>query len=200
MAVGDLATLKLFIIGPQALSECGLGFQSKTAASNWRDLLATDFRTAIVPTWMACLGFNVACREITVADVVPGTGLDIIHVLSPEPHGTGGTFEAPPQLAYLISWYSDFSGRSKRGRNYLYGLPSDQIHQAEWDSDANTAVGSLVAAIMGRYGPAGTSSLAQFVIVSRVVDGAPLAVPEAVPVTTPSYSSVIRTQRRRQTL
>lgn len=200
MAGGDLATLKLFILGPQAVSECGLGFQSITPFANWRELLAAEFRSQVLPDWMACLGFNISCREITVKDVVPGTAADVVVVLDPEPHGTGGTTEGPPQLSYVISWRSDGIGRNTRGRNYLFGLPVEWIAAAQWSPDAIDAVQNLVEVMLAQYGPTGFSDLARLVVISRGPHSAPLAEPQPFPITHAFFDSPIRTMRKRQRL
>lgn len=200
MALGDLATLKLFILGPQARSECGLGFQCISPFVNWRELLADEFRVTVLPDWMGCLGFNIACREITVTDVVPGTAADVVLHLVPEPHGTGGATESPPQLAYVISWRSDGIGRNTRGRNYLFGLPVSQLAGAQWAGAADDAIQNLVEVMLAQYGPTGFSDLARFVVISRGPHAAPLPVPQPFPITHAVWDSPVRTMRKRQAL
>jgi hypothetical protein len=198
MALGDLATMRLFFVAPSYAGECGLGFQCISPDANWRQELATEFRTLVLADWMACLGFNVACRTITVVDVVPGTGADAVLSLLPgEPHGTGGTTEAPAQLAYVISWRSDGIGRNTRGRNYLFGLPRAWITTTTWAGAAFVAVENLVEVILAQYGPTGFSELARLQVISRGPHGAPLATPQAFPITHAIFDQSIKTMRKR---
>lgn len=198
MALGDLVTLKVFILGPTWKSQCGIGFQCISPFVNWRELLAAEFRAAIIPDWRACLGFDVAIREITVTDVVPGTAADVVLTLVPEPHGTGGTFEAPAQLCYVISWRSDGIGRNTRGRNYLSGLPRSFIGGARgWGGTAQTRIQTLVEVMLAQYGPTGFSDLARLVVISRGPHSAPLAVPQAFPITHAEFGGLFGSQRKR---
>jgi len=198
MALGDLASLRCYFVAPGYAGECGLSFQCISPFTNWRNLLAAEFRTAIVPDWMAVLGFNVVLREITVVDVLPGTGANVVLPLSPEPHGTGGTTEAPGQNAYVISWRSDGIGRSTRGRTYLFGLPLSQLGPFGWDTGSFLAVQNLVEVMFAQYGPTGFSDLARLQVISRIQEGVPLAEPQPFPITHAEFNPGVRTNRKRQ--
>lgn len=198
MALGDLAYLKLFLAAPDYAGQNQLGFQCISAFTNWRELLAAEFRTTVLPDWMAMLGFNVACREITVTDVVPGTGADYVLSLVPsEPHGTGGTAEAPGQLAYVVSWRSDGIGRNTRGRNYLFGLPLSQVRSSSWSGDAFDNVENMVSVMLAQYGPTGFSDLARLQVISKGPHSAPLATPQSFPITHAIFDQSIKTNRKR---
>lgn len=198
MALGDLAYVKLFIVGPGYNGQNQLGFQCISPFTNWRELLAAEFRTTVVPEWLGCLGFNMIVREITVTDVEPGTGADYVLNLGPSfPHGTGGTTEAPGQLAYVISWRSDGIGRNTRGRNYLFGLPLSQITPTTWDGDAFDNVANLVSVVLAQYGPTGFSDLGRLQVISRQFNGSPVVPPQAFPITHAIFDQTIKTNRKR---
>lgn len=198
MALGDLAYVKLFFLAPGYQGQNQFGMQCISPASNWRELLAAEFRDTVLPDWMAMLGFNVACREITVQDVVPGTGADyVLSLLPDEPHGTGGTVESPPQLAYVVSWRSDGIGRNTRGRNYIFGLPRAYIGSTTWAGAAFDDVENMVSVMLAQYGPTGFSDLARLQVISHGPHGAPLATPQAFPVTHAIFDQTIRTNRKR---
>lgn len=198
MALGDLAYVKLFLLGVGGKAECSLGMQCTSPFVNWRDLLAVEFRTTIVPTWRTCVGFNVAFRTITVSDVVPGTAADVVLDITGHPHGTGGGQEAPANCAYVISWRSDGIGRNTRGRNYLYGLPLAWVTgSSHWDSDAFDAVEDLVSVVLAQYGPTGFSTLARLQVISKGPHGMPLPAPQSFPITHAVFENKIRSMRKR---
>ena len=198
MALGDLAYLKLFFLAPGYQGQNQLGFQCISPFTNWMTLLAAEFRTTVLPDWMGCLGFNVACREITVTDVLPGTAPDVVLSLLPsEPHGTGGTTEAPGQLAYVLSWRSDGAGRNTRGRNYLFGLPLAHVTPTTWEGAAFDNVQNLVEVMLGQYGPTGFSELARLQVISKGPHSAPLEPPQSFPITHAIFDQNIRTNRKR---
>lgn len=198
MALGDLAEVRVNIVGPATWSQCGLGMQCITIDPLWRLALAEEFFTQIIPDWMGCLGFNVVCRTVDVVDVVPGTGATAVYTPVVEPHGALIGQAAPANCAYVISWRSDGIGRNTRGRNYLYGLP--RVFAAEsnhWEDDAPILVQNLVEVILAQYGPTGFSDLARLQIISRGPKSAPLTVPQSFPVTHAFFSSEIRSMRKR---
>ena len=198
MALGDLAYLKLFLVAPGYQGQNQLGMQCISPFTNWRELLAAEFRTTVLPDWMAMLGFNVACREITVTDVLPGTGADYVLSLAPsEPHGTGGTTEAPAQLAYVVSWRSDGIGRNTRGRNYLFGLPLSYVTPTAWGGGAFEDVENMVSVMLAQYGPTGFSDLARLQVISHGPHSAPLAEPQSFPITHAVFDQSIKTNRKR---
>lgn len=198
MALGDLAYLKLFFVAPSYQGQNQLGFQCISPFVNWRELLAAEFRATVLPDWMGMLGFNVACREITVTDVVPGTGADyVLSLLPAEPHGTGGTTEAPGQLAYVVSWRSDGIGRNTRGRNYLFGLPLSYVTASTWGGGLFVKVENMVEVMLAQYGPTGFSDLARLQVISHGPHSAPLATPQAFPITHAFFDQSIMTNRKR---
>lgn len=198
MALGDLASVKVHLEAFGLVAESALGMQCISPFANWRDLLAIEFRGTVMPDWLACLGFNIALRDVTVADVVPGTGIDAVWSDPIPPTGTGGTFEAPAQCAYVISWRSDGIGRNTRGRNYLFGLPRDWLSTARrWNGDAFDAVENLVSVVLAQYGPTGFSDLARLQVISRGPHDAPLPVPTSYPITHAFFTNEIRTMRKR---
>jgi len=198
MALGDLAYLKLYFVASSYDGQNQLGMQCISPASNWRQLLAAEFRTTVLPDWMGCLGQNVVCREITVQDVVPGTAADyVLSLLPSEPHGTGGIAEVPPQIAYVVSWRSDGIGRNTRGRSYLMGMPISQLGAGGWSFTAYSHVLNLVEVMLAQYGPTGFSDLARLQVISHGPHDAPLAVPQAFPITHAVFEPTVQTNRKR---
>lgn len=198
MAIGDLAALKVHLHAEGPGTQSALGMQSITTASNWRSLLATQFKALVIPAWMDCLSFDVYMENITVTDVVPGTAADVILGGFPQPQGTAVSQAAPANAAYVISWRSDEPGRSKRGRTYLFGMPElSVVGTLQWDSSQQSAVEALAGAIMSRYGPSGTSTLARLCVISRGPKDAPLVPPVAYRVTTALFTPEIRSMRKR---
>lgn len=198
MALGDLAYVKLFFVAPGYVGQNSLGFQCISPFTNWRTLLSAEFRSTVVPDWMACLGFNLRLREVTVTDVLPGTGADdVFNYGVSAPAGTGGTTEAPGQLSYVISWRSDGIGRNTRGRTFLFGLPLAQVTPSTWDSGSAFDVQNLVEVILAQYGPTGFSDLARLQVISHTHNGSPVVPPQSFPITHAFFDATIRTNRKR---
>lgn len=81
-------------------------------------------------------------------------------------HGAGGD-RAPSWLAGVISWRTQFAGRSRRGRNFFGGLWEVQMAGNEL---TDGYYGDLVAykdALLARYGPEATSLVARLVVHSH---------------------------------
>lgn len=198
MALGDLAAVKIHVGTTGRVAQSALGMQCISPALDWRALLAAEFRSLIMPEWLACLSWNVYLLNITVTDVLPGTGLDAITTPSVPIPGDYAGVESPANAAYVVSWRSDGAGRNTRGRNYLFGLPRDWISNATyWSGDAYDAIQNLVEVILAQYGPTGFSDLARLQVISRGPHDAPLAEPQAFPITHAVFGNAIRTMRKR---
>lgn len=198
MALGDLAAVKVHLHVLGTTSESALGMQCISPFSNWRDLLAAEFLSTVMPDWLDILSFNVGLRDLVVSDVVPGTGVDVVIDPLVEPTGTYVGSPAPANAAYVISWRSDGIGRNTRGRNYLFGLPADYVTNAiVWSSGARAVVQNLVEVILAQYGPTGFSDIARLQVISRGPHNAPLPVPQAFPVTHAKFEQPIRSMRKR---
>jgi len=198
VSLGDLATVKVHIHDLRRVVECGLGVQCISPFTNWRTLLAAEWFATVMPDWLNCLTVFATLIDITVSDVVPGTAADVVFNPPSVTHGSYAGEQAPANCSYVISWRSDGIGRNTRGRNYLSGLPVDWTAQGHgWNGDAFAAIETLVSVILAQYGPTGFSDLARLQIISRGPHGAPLATPQAFPVTHAFFDQDMRSNRKR---
>lgn len=198
MALGDLATVKVHLTSASRVTQCGLGMQCISPFTNWRALLANEFRTEIMPDWMAGLSLQTALFNITVSDVVPGTGADVTSGTPGSMLGGRGTRPPVFQAASVISWRTGGTGRNTRGRNYLFGIaPTEVGSDNTWSNFIQGWASTLATVIMAQYGPTGFSELARLQIISRGPHSAPLAVPQAFPVISFQSFGEIRSMRKR---
>lgn len=198
MALGDLASVKVHLYSSSTIMECALGMQCISPFVNWRALLAAEFLSQIMPDWMAGLSLQTGLYEIRVSDVVPGTGADAVAGTPGVLLGGGGTLPPLYQAACVISWRSDGIGRNTRGRNYLFGMASDEVGAGNtWSSFIQDWATTLGEVIMAQYGPTGFSDLARLQVISRGPHASPLPVPQAFPITHFDVVENIKTMRKR---
>jgi hypothetical protein len=200
VAIGDLAELKVHgTSSGTVFTETRLGFRALTASLTWRQELADEFCSTVLPVWYSGLGLDVELREVRVSDVVPGTGLDVRGDTGGIVNGEVDSPLLPPQCAAVITWYSSLAGRSNRGRSYLAGLT--QAYQLEnrnlWNDDGQNYLNELGTVIMAQYSrTAGISSLGFLVVISKQMNGIPRG-PLGVQVDDWTYRARMGTQRRR---
>ena len=199
MALGDLATVKLHYTNTlNPVAENGFGMQCISPFVNWRDLLAAEFIATILPDWRLGVIENISVLEVVVTDVVPGTGLDVVVPL-PGVSGAIPGEQAPWNCAYCLSWRGEGTGRNTRGRSFLAGMPRSQIFNGtQWDTDTQDWVVDFATVMLAQYGPTGFSDLARLNIISRGPRSAPLAVPQAFPVTRVVLDSRVASMRKRR--
>ena len=198
MALGDLATVKVhYTTGGAIVCQNGLGMQCITPDANWRALLAAEFKATIIPDWRLGLCNTINFLNITVSDVVPGTGADEVLSLSPIKGAVSGQI-APFNCAYCLSIRTEGIGRNTRGRIYLAGMVRTQIFNgAVWDNDVLAWAEELGTVLLAQYGPTGFSDLARWQIISRGPKSAPVDPPQSFPVTRLVFDQRVASMRKR---
>ena len=86
---------------------------------------------------------------------------------------TGVGDRAPSWLAAVTSLRTASAGRSRRGRYFLGGLMENEIVGNDLSSGHKTTVEAYAAALMGVFGPSGTSNLYRLVVYSRKLASVP---------------------------
>jgi hypothetical protein len=160
--------------------------------------ITIDDLLTIFDTWIAesllpvmCEGStinNIQARDLTSEDSYDQTSIV-------ETDGTNPTACEPAQVAVVLTKRTSLSGRSRRGRMYLFGVPEayqqDERH--------------ITAAAVAAYNEVGSSLMTAFVgtewtpvVVSYIDDGAPRVTPLVTPLTAlECRDSRYDTQRRR---
>jgi|ERR1700675_815579 len=198
MAAGDIVQLRTEVAFGQILALSSLHFIAKTSTATWADRIADKWIDDVAPFFVAFLSPQASHGQVELHDVIGSehhrTFIDIIPALT---GGLGGD-AAPGQVAPKVTWYVDGSHRSQRGRSFLAGIAADQIDGARRiNGDVDTLMRAWADTVMGLWGPSGTESGAQLVILSRQLNGAPRVPLVGNPVIEYSVQSVLGTQRRR---
>jgi len=138
-------------------------FALTTAVSNW---VSGNLFSVLSEDWSAerCIG-----RDLTIAN-------SFVVTVSDPVTGASASEAAPNNVAACISFSSGFSGRSGRGRNYIPGIPNDQITLNTMAAPFMVSLIEIYSALVG----AGTFLAGwQMCVVSRRFGGA--VRPEGVP-------------------
>jgi hypothetical protein len=198
MAVGDIVELRTEINFGQILSINNFHFRAKTSTPTWADRIADKWIDDVAVFFTAFLSPDCTHTQVELHDVIGSEHhRTFIDIIPPIAGGLGGA-ACPGQVAAKITWYPDGSHRSQRGRTFLGGVAADQIDSAR---RINGAVDSFIRAwadtLLGLWGPSGTESGAEFVILSRQLNGAPRSPVVGLPVLEYNVPSILGTQRRR---
>jgi hypothetical protein len=175
------------------------GFQAIDTTST-RDQLADAFKTAMVKSTAGGLLFpvtnNINSTRLTVRDVKPGTGALVERNYAAVTGGSGGD-PLPPQDACVFSLRTTLAGRSFRGRFYLPSLQETGQSSGKFDSSQLAILQAVAANLLAVFGPTGTDTKWQLVVISREAAGVPRVPPIGTPVTTILVRDIVYTQRRR---
>lgn len=199
MAVGDLSRVDLQYNSHGIIVLSSWGFRSLIAADTWRQTLVDDFFTTHFTNLRACLATGVFISALSCVDVVPGTVGPVIRATGLPVGGSRAGSPCPNQCAVVIQHRSNLIGRSNRGRVFLAGAPTTDASTTvnQWTAAYLTVVQTFCSAMLARYGPAGTSTTARLVTISRQLDGVERVPPVGVDVSAIVPVAAIGTQRRR---
>lgn len=202
MAIGDLAELRVFTIYNSFVARCTWGFRAITSDPLWRENIADEWIDALAPTFYEPLAEDTQLLEVVVVDVLPGTAPNFTATPISPIHG-GGPLDQQPlpvKVAAVITWYSALQGRSNRGRSYVFGLPQEASHNAEFiESGYVDLLTAFAGDMLGQWGPAGSSDQAELVVISRQENLVVRPEPVGVPILDFAVRDVLHSQRRRQT-
>jgi hypothetical protein len=198
VAVGDIVQLRTEVSFGQILSINSFHFVAKTSTPTWADRIADKWIDDVAPFFTAMLSPDCEHVQLELHDVIGSEHhRNFIDIIPPVAGGLGGA-ALPGQVAAKVTWYVAGSHRSQRGRTFIGGIAADQIDSSR---RINGAVDSFLRAwadtMMSLWGPDGTESGAQFVILSRQLDGAPRVPLVGNPVIEYNVPSILGTQRRR---
>lgn len=157
----------------------------------------TNVATAVLQWWRTFLkgglSQDIALTKIRVQDVSVPDGGYIEQVVTSNNTGSVASQAMPNNVALVVSLQSGLSGRSRRGRTYVPGLPENEV--------SGSYVGqTFLQGFIDAYVELATAlqlQLCSLAIVSFYGNGAPRAVPQITLVTRVAANTRIDTQRRR---
>lgn len=178
--------------------------------SRWRFIMLRsgllDQRQALADMWLAGVGEpwerfredTWTLERLVVRDLWPATEPDLIVPVGFVFSGGEGD-QGPPQATPVITWRSDFIGRSYRGRTYWGPVRYPDLDHGTYVGGVAGAVSAFANAMMDTFGGPGLSAIdPHFIIFSRQHNGVPEPRGRYAPVTSFTQQPYLGTQRRRQ--
>jgi len=167
MAIGDVYQLQLhYSYSGQRLMNT-LAFRMETApdpveatfaalATDWKDIFVTQQSTGV--TYISWLAQQVRGGTVSYTDhpCQRTGGRRLEGLFTGSLVGTGSGDGLPPQCAWVTTLYTGFSGRTKRGRFYLGGLPESLQAGGTWNSASVTSYQTQWGTQLAQYGTSGT--------------------------------------------
>lgn len=202
MSEGDIFQLRLvfanrYLGGVEWHAAVSMHFAAKGDGDVLTDL-GPDFIGNLGAVWFAQLSADTFLHHVEVWPVSPAVGDMVETVPDPELHGAISSLVVPHQVAAMIRWRGDISGRPYQGRSYLYGFPCARTAFGNfWDETALSAMRDIGDQMLFTYGGDGASDLATFVVYSTRLGNELRETPLVTPVTAYDAIELIATQRRR---
>lgn len=130
--------------------------------------LANQWVTDVLPSYRNVIPAAIAIQTVQVRPIPPAT--EFFDLTLPTTLGTLAGETLPLTSAPIITWKSDFIGRSKRGRSYM--PPITESHQDTGVLGAGIKTLLNTFAVAAKLLPPGGSEQWQLVIYSRTLDSA----------------------------
>lgn len=136
--------------------------------------------------------------DITFREIVPGTGGEI-EIDTPVTNGVGTYDGWAPAQAARINWRTARQGKSYKGCTMMGGYTQFDVAYGVLGPNLVTALTTYADTMLAQFGPGGTyEGLAQFGVLSRWHDGAPVVPPTIEQITAYTVEFDVRQQRRRR--
>jgi hypothetical protein len=168
----------------------GLFDQMQALADRWLEQIEEPWEEFREDTW--------TFERVVVRDLWPATAPDLI---VPVGFVFTGALEdqGPPQASPIVTWRSDFIGRSYRGRTYWGPVRYPDLNAGTYVGGVQGAVNSFANAMMDTFAGGGLDAIdPHFIIFSRQHNGVPEPKGRYAPVTSFTQQPYLGTQRRRQ--
>lgn len=199
MSENDIYTITLDGVLLNNQVNCVFGFvQTSVTGGFIGQALIDEFQAMVLPSFLACCASGVVINTIRCHDIVPGTSAAAEETLSANNVGTVSGQVLPSQVASLVTWTTNRSGRSYRGRTYLPGPSVSVLAPAgTWLGAHVTAMTAFRNALLTNFGPTSSGSF-RFGIISRWNNKVERPVPVITHVTNGIIRNTPAVQRRRR--
>lgn len=156
----------------------------------WRDSLKTY--------WQANRAGGFTFEQVLINQIAPASLEQLIVPIGEEDSGDPDE-QGPPQATPIITWRSDFPGRSYRGRTYWGPIRWPDITGGTYDHTVHVLLDNFAETMLDvfQFGPL-TAFDPHFCVFSRQHDGAPDLPGRVAFVTHYDIPQYLATQRRRQ--
>jgi hypothetical protein len=178
--------------------------------SRWRFIMLRtglfDQRQALADMWLANVGEpwerfredTWTFEQVIVRDLWPAEEPDLFVPVGFVFVGDTGD-QGPPQATPVVTWRTDFIGRSYRGRTYWGPVRWPNLDHGTYVGGVDGAVSAFANAMMDTFAGGGLSAVdPHFIIFSKQHNGVPEPKGRYAPVTSFTQQPYLGTQRRRQ--
>lgn len=199
MAANDLYSLSATgaLYGSQVVNVWGFR-QFSSIPGFMGQVLIDEWQASCQTAYTGCFPTDVVLNMLRARAVWPDT-----HQVAEEAVSSGGggmlTGDAGPnQVAAIITWRTALAGRAYRGRTYLPGISTGHLIDGQLNSTYLSGLNGFIIAMMGAFGPSGSSTNFQLVVISRWLNKVERPNPIGTQVTAGVPRSIPGTQRRRR--
>jgi hypothetical protein len=175
------------------------GFLQKSTLNGFQgQLLIDEFQAGVFNAYRGIISNFVTFNFLRCRSLPP----DPIQLAEEAlPGGTLGLAAGDPepnQVAQIVTWRTSLAGRAYRGRTYVPGLPDGAVSAGLITSGHLSGVTTFVNTMLSTFGPAGSSTNFQLVIISRWLNKVERPTPVGTPVTVGVPRNIPGTVRRRR--
>lgn len=174
------------------------GFRGATWDLTNMEILAGEIITWVGTALYTVLSTDISLASVSVRSLNVQSGLVFEAVPSVTVNGDSPSAALPGNVALVASFRSGFAGRSRRGRNYVAGIPEPAVLGNTAQTTFADALRVAYEALIPPGGPFEAVD-ASWVVVSRFADGAPRAFGLVTEITTVLVEPTVDSQRRRLT-
>jgi hypothetical protein len=168
----------------------GLFDQQVATWERWRDTLK-DY-------WEANRAGGWTHEQVIVRDLWPALAPDLVVPIGYVVPGDGSD-QGPPQSSPIITWRTDFRGRSYRGRRFWGPIRWDNMADGQYDHTTFIILDNFADTMMSEFQFGGLAAIdPHFIIFSRQHNLMPDLPGRYAPVTSYHIPRYLASQRRRQ--
>jgi hypothetical protein len=152
----------------------------------------------VKPAWVARRPEGWEFTRVLVVDKYPGVGMDLEIDLNETvpPNGLDG---APIQVSPVMTWFTDYPGRSYRGRTYWGQIARQDLYFASFTFDLFAALAIFQNAMIDTFAtPGGPGLLFNFCVISKQHDLMPEPVGRYAQIRYGQLRTDLAIQRRRR--
>lgn len=159
---------------------------------------ADMWQAGVLEPWTRFREDRWTLERLVVRDLWPAVEMDLIVPIGFVQIGNPGD-QGPPQATPVVTWRSDFIGRSYRGRTYWGPVRWPDIDSGTYVGGVDGAVSAFANAMMETFTNPDLDAVdPHFIIFSRQHDGVPEPKGRYAPVTSFTQQRYLGTQRRRR--
>lgn len=164
---------------------------------SWDEAALTAAAAALGEWWVASVLPNLAAayvvNSVFMQDLSSEDGLVVEDFSEGGEDGGNAAGGMPNNVSWVLKFVTGLAGRSFKGRNYLPGIPRNQVAgsyiSVDWANAVKAAYGLLLTTV---------EDIGVWTVVSRYHDLAPRVTGVATPINSVGYTDLVLDSRRRR--